>query len=54
MAPNACGGTRQPERGEDDPFHSRQGGEDLYVMLLALPRVQLRGFDEAGVRQSSR
>src|SRR5690349_7141558 len=26
------------QRGEDDPSHSRQGCEDLRVMLLVLPR----------------
>src|SRR6516164_7022551 len=34
------------QRGEDDPSHSRQGCEDLDVMLLPLPRLRL-GWDEA-------
>ena len=29
------------QRGEDDPSHSRQGCEDLHVMLLSLPRLGL-------------
>ena len=29
------------QRGEDDPSHSRQGCEDLRVMLLYLPRLAL-------------
>ena len=36
------------QRGEDDPSHSRQGCEDLHVMLLSLPRLGLLGRDEAG------
>jgi len=36
------------QRGEDNPSHSRQGCEDLHVMLLLLPRLHLRGCDEAG------
>ena len=27
------------QRGEDDPSHSRQGCEDLHVMVLHLPRL---------------
>ena len=33
------------QRREDDPSHSRQGCEDLHVMLLPLPRLLAR--DEA-------
>ena len=36
------------QRGEDDPSHSRQGCEDLHVMLLCLPRLSLLGRGEAG------
>src|SRR5262245_24320165 len=36
------------QRGEDDPSHSRQGCEDLHVMLLSLPRLGLLGRGQAG------
>jgi hypothetical protein len=36
------------QRGEDGPSHSRQGCEDLRVMLLFLPRLGLLGWHEAG------
>src|SRR5262245_44345683 len=36
------------QRGEDDPSYSRQGCEDLHVMLLPLPRLGLLGRDQAG------
>src|SRR5262249_4441037 len=36
------------QRGEDDPSHSRQGCEDLRVMLLVLPRRGLLRWSEAG------
>ena len=42
------------QRGEDDPSHSRQGCEDLHVMLLSLPRLSVLGRDERAVRASSR
>ena len=32
------------QRGEDGPSHSRQGCEDLRVMLLFLPRLGLLGW----------
>ena len=34
------------QRGEDDPSHSRQGCEELHVMLLCLPRLILCGRNE--------
>ena len=36
------------QRGEDGPSHSRQGCEDLRVMLLFLLRLGLLGWHEAG------
>jgi hypothetical protein len=36
------------QRGEDDPSHSRQGCEDLHVMLLRLPRSGLFRRNEPG------
>src|SRR5262245_2696457 len=36
------------QRGEDDPSHSRQGCEDLHVMLLSLPRLGLLGRGQLG------
>ena len=36
---------------EDDPSHSRQGCEDLHVMLLLLPRLGLLGRDHSGGQQ---
>jgi hypothetical protein len=36
------------QRGEDDPSHSRQGCEDLHVMLLFLPRSGILCRDEPG------
>ena len=34
------------QRGEDDPSYSRQGCEDLHVMLLCLPWLDLCGRNE--------
>ena len=36
------------QRGEDDPSRSRQGCEDLRVMLLHLPRLALLGGGKLG------
>src|SRR5271157_2071598 len=35
------------QRGEDDPSYSRQGCEDLHVMLLCLPWLDLCGRNES-------
>jgi len=36
------------QRGEDDPSYSWQGCEDVHVMLLPLPRLDLLRRNEAG------
>jgi hypothetical protein len=41
------------QRGEDDPSHSRQGCEDVHVMLLRLPRFGFLRRDSRAVRTSS-